>query len=146
MYAIYAYIGVVLGVNVGILWHTWSVWVSCFASLRVLKFTSRAATGRWLRCALARPTQLMFAAPTATATSQLVAAQASSVGHRGAAHWSSTYKTSHDDNAIVGSAYHRRAINTAVGRWVDGPAADGQIQKMRPIGASSSHLGWLNGE
>ncbi|CAK9049283.1 unnamed protein product [Durusdinium trenchii] len=33
---------------------------------------------------------------------------ASSVGHRGAAHWSSTYKTSHDDNAIVGSAYHRQ--------------------------------------
>ena len=28
---------------------------------------------------------------------------ASSVGHRGAQHWSSTYKTSHDDNAIVGS-------------------------------------------
>ena len=28
---------------------------------------------------------------------------ASSVGHRGASHWSSTYKTSHDDNAIVGS-------------------------------------------
>mmetsp|Transcript_13057 Transcript_13057/g.22657 ORF Transcript_13057/g.22657 Transcript_13057/m.22657 type:complete len:282 (-) Transcript_13057:53-898(-) len=33
---------------------------------------------------------------------------ASSVGHRGAGHWSSTYKTSHDDNAIVGSVYHRQ--------------------------------------
>ncbi|CAL1168913.1 unnamed protein product [Cladocopium goreaui] len=33
---------------------------------------------------------------------------ASSVGHRGAQHWSSTYKTSHDDNAIVGSVYHRQ--------------------------------------
>eukprot|EP00434_Breviolum_minutum_P013368 symbB.v1.2.011778.t2/scaffold750.1/size323489/30 len=33
---------------------------------------------------------------------------ASSVGHRGASHWSSTYKTSHDDNAIVGSVYHRQ--------------------------------------
>ena len=26
MYAIYAYIGVVWRVNVGIYWHTWSVW------------------------------------------------------------------------------------------------------------------------
>ncbi|CAJ1330339.1 unnamed protein product [Effrenium voratum] len=33
---------------------------------------------------------------------------ASSVGHRGAAHWSSTYKTAHDDNAVTGAVYHRQ--------------------------------------
>lgn len=33
---------------------------------------------------------------------------ASSVGHRGAAHWSSTYRTSHDDNSVAGAVYHRQ--------------------------------------
>ena len=46
---------------------------------------------------------------------------ASSVGHRGASHWSSTYKTSHDDNAIVGSVpwkldHLKRVLGMVIGQ------------------------------
>ena len=59
---------------------------------------------------------------------------------RGAAHWSSTYRTSHDDNSVAGAVYHRQH-----GPSYQAGAESESLQwgaLPRPRGSKSTDLHW----